>query len=54
MSKKGRYTPNDQRSNAKNPNNPAYQHAETNRAAQLEKNAPPQKKSEKIDSDKKK
>jgi hypothetical protein len=36
-------SPNDQRSNAMNPNNAAYHHAEANRAAQLEaqREAPP-------------
>jgi hypothetical protein len=31
-------SPNDQRSNVKNPNNPAYHQDQANRAAQLEAN----------------
>ena len=43
MSKKNRPSPNDQRSNAKNPNNPAFKAAQDNRANQLNPNHMPTK-----------
>lgn len=36
MPKKNHPNPGDQRSNVKNPNNPAYHHDQANRAAQRE------------------
>jgi hypothetical protein len=41
MSKKGGYTPNEQRSNALNPNNAAHHQGHGNRGAQLNPNREP-------------
>ena len=38
---KSKPSPNDQRSNVKNPNNAAYKHAQDNRSVQLNPNAAP-------------
>ena len=43
-SKKKPPSPNDQRSNVKNPNNPAFKKAQDNRANQLNPNHKPTKK----------
>lgn len=44
MSKTKKPSPNDQRSNAKNPNNPASKAGRDNRSNQLNPNHPPTKK----------
>ncbi len=38
--KKSEPSPNDQRSNVKNPNNPAFKHAQDHRSVQLNPNDP--------------